>query len=416
MRFFLRLFGIAIISLPFILAALLYSSVQQTPLVTKNIVLKHSDIARAKKIIAKNDPRKLREGQKKSVTVSAQDISVALNYLRAQVIKGGVETKLSDGAINLYGTALLPDNPIGKYLNVELALVQEQQQLAVEQLKIGSVSIPGFLVEAGYSFFTASEQGMQLAAITNMLQSAQISHDKLQLSYIWHKDALDRVKGLVLTGQDKQVLMAYQQQLANITRGFSANRKYSLIVLLEPLFSFAAERSVHNDPVVENRALLSVLAAYANGHSLKRLTGEAGAKSKRLKLYLHKRHDFVQHFTISAGLAVQGGKTLADAVGLYKEYADKKTSSGFSFTDLAADRAGVRLAELATASKSSAYRIQRHMSGRLTEATFMPRTRDLPEGLSATAFQRKYQGGKGLAYQRVVDLIEQRIDDLAINR
>ncbi len=89
MRFFLRLFGIAIISLPFILVALLYNGVQQTPLVTKNIALKHSDIARAKKIIAKNDPRKLREGQQKSVTVSAQDISVALNYLRAQVIKGG---------------------------------------------------------------------------------------------------------------------------------------------------------------------------------------------------------------------------------------------------------------------------------------------------------------------------------------
>ena len=51
----------------------------------------------------------------------------------------------------------------------------------------------------------------------------------------------------------------------------------------------------------------------------------------------------------------------------------------------------------------------------LSESVFMPATRDLPEGISAAAFQRKYQGGKGFEYQRIIDLIEKRIAALAIN-
>ena len=105
-----------------------------------------------------------------------------------------------------------------------------------------------------------------------------------------------------------------------------------------------------------------------------------------------------------------------DHWNVYKEYEDRKVTSGFSFTDLAADRAGVRLGELATASDTSARRIQKIMSSKkLSESVFMPKTRDLPEGISAAVFQSKYQEGKGAEYQRIINLIEKRIAALAIN-
>lgn len=221
---------------------------------------------------------------------------------------------------------------------------------------------------------------------------------------------------MLITQQDTEALDAYQQQLHKVVAGLSKTRKYSYTVILQPMFYYASERSRTHAPVVENRALLTVLTAYINGTSIKHLTGTTQQQAAKIKLNLNKRYDFVQHYTISAGLTVAGGSGLADAVGLYKEYEDRKVASGFSFTDIAADRAGVRLGELAIDSDASARHIQKIMSDKqLSESVFMPETRDLPEGISAAAFQRKYQGGKGAEYQRIIDLIEKRIAALAIN-
>lgn len=409
-----RLIVSALFLIPITLLFLVFFCLEQQPLVINSAPLSHSDISRAKKIISNNDPRTLQDGQKKSVTLSAADISVALNFLRAQVIKGGIKTSFIGDTIHIASTAVLPNNPIGKFLNLQLTLIPEQQ-ITVEQLSIGPLSIPPLLIQTAFSLYTQIEQGQQVTAIANMLQSAQIRQNKLQLSYLWDANAVQQAKNLVMTQQDKNTLVAYQQQLASITQKFSSNRQHSLTVLIEPLFRFAIKRSADHDPVLENRALLTVLAAYANGHSLKRLTGTEGAKSKHLKLTLQHRHDFVQHYTISAGLAATGGHMLADAVGLYKEYEDRKGSSGFSFTDLAADRAGVRLGKLATTSQASARRVQLLLAKNLNESVYMPKATDLPEGISARVFQTKYQNGSGSAYQRIVSLIEQRIDKLAIN-
>ncbi len=415
MRLLFRLLGIVFFLLPLALVALVFFSVEQQPLVANSASLSHIEIYKAKQIISDNDPRKLRNGQKKSVTVLSNDLTIVLNYLRSQFIKGGVETHVSKQKVDIYGTAILPTNPIGKFLNVKLTLIPDQQKLAIKHFSLGKVELPGFLIQQAFSLYTHSDTGKQITSVANMLQSVQLSDHKLQVSYLWSKEALEQAKSILITQQDKDTLLAYQNKLAVITHRFLRHQRYSLSVIMEPLFAYAAERSVNHDPVVENRALITVLAAYVNGQSLTKLTGVADVKARPLKLSLQKRHDFVQHYTISAGLAVTGGTVLADAIGLFKEYEDSKSSSGFSFTDLAADRAGVRLGKLATDSKASAKRIQKLMSRHLTESVYMPKARDLPEGISAQIFQLKYQGGKGLEYQRVVNLIEKRVDALAIN-
>jgi uncharacterized protein YfiM (DUF2279 family) len=66
-----------------------------------------------------------------------------------------------------------------------------------------------------------------------------------------------------------------------------------------------------------------------------------------LILTLQGRHDLAQHFAISAALAAWAGEPLANTIGLDKEVDDARGGSGFSFADLAADRAGTRFGELA---------------------------------------------------------------------
>jgi hypothetical protein len=126
------------------------------------------------------------------------------------------------------------------------------------------------------------------------------------------------------------------------------------------------------------------------------------------------RHDWVQHFTTSAGLQVASNSGLSDFIGVAKEIKDAKESEGFSFGDLAADRAGVRLAEVATASASSARKVQDTLAAASDEATFFPRAHDLPEDLLEDAFKARYGDVNTPAYNAQVALIDARIASIAL--
>jgi hypothetical protein len=107
-----------------------------------------------------------------------------------------------------------------------------------------------------------------------------------------------------------------------------------------------------------------------------------------------------------------GGGALSDAVGLLKEVDDSQGGSGFSFTDLAADRAGTRFGQVAVSSQAA--RLQRAVSSLVSESELMPATGDLPEGMTAKAFARRFERVGSPAYQRVIDTIERRLNQIAL--
>ena len=128
------------------------------------------------------------------------------------------------------------------------------------------------------------------------------------------------------------------------------------------------------------------------------------------------RHDSAQHYSISAALAATAGSPFADAVGLYKELEDSQGGSGFSFNDLAADRAGTRFGELATANPAGAHKAQSLARAAFAEAVIFPNVKDLPEDMRQEEFQRRFGGTGGTAYSRLAAEIEQRVGALAMFR
>jgi hypothetical protein len=116
---------------------------------------------------------------------------------------------------------------------------------------------------------------------------------------------------------------------------------------------------------------------------------------------------------ISAALSANTGGPFADAVGIYKEVADARGGSGFSFNDIAADRAGSRLGELAEG-RDSARRLQARLSVPLTERVLMPDTRDLPEFMPEAEFMRRFGGVGAPAYARMMADIDARIAALPL--
>ena len=81
MRFLLRLILWLILLSPFALAASAWFALEDMPRVAAQRQLSHQDIARARTIIKRNDPRQLPAGSRQTVRVSQTDLNLAANYL-----------------------------------------------------------------------------------------------------------------------------------------------------------------------------------------------------------------------------------------------------------------------------------------------------------------------------------------------
>jgi hypothetical protein len=100
---------------------------------------------------------------------------------------------------------------------------------------------------------------------------------------------------------------------------------------------------------------------------------------------------------------------VAQVAGEAKELRDAQSGSGFSFIDLAADKAGTRFGEMATSSPENARRIQKTMSGIKDYSDFMPDPRNLPEHMNEAEFKQRYQSVDSPAYQEISKQIDARI-------
>jgi hypothetical protein len=127
---------------------------------------------------------------------------------------------------------------------------------------------------------------------------------------------------------------------------------------------------------------------------------------------LRGRRDLAQHFFVSCYLAATMGAEAANAAGVAKELVDANTTSGFSFADLAADRAGVRFAEGVMARRFPL----RLLGQAFSVSAFMPELKDLPEGLSATDVASQFGSPDDPRFQKRLFEIDQRIQSLPAYR
>jgi hypothetical protein len=203
-------------------------------------------------------------------------------------------------------------------------------------------------------------------------------------------------------------MLAYAEQLDSLLKPQPHGSTVPLVSVIAPLFAHA--QASGGDVAEENRAALTALAAYLSGISLPRLLeGDSPSirRAPRVLLSLHGRRDFAEHFMISAALTVNGGSRLANAIGLVKEEEDADKGSGFSFTDLAANRAGVLLGERATG--GAAARVQRQLAAARSDADLLPDFRDLPEFMPQAEFDRRFGPVGSPRYLRLIDNIDARL-------
>ena len=120
------------------------------------------------------------------------------------------------------------------------------------------------------------------------------------------------------------------------------------------------------------------------------------------------RHDWAQHFGVSAALTDLLGAGPARSLGLAKEWRDAQGDSGFSFTDLAADYAGVAFAEGVQSGRISLAELAQNF---ILQAYVPPLSR-YAEGIPFPRMIREYGGFFGERTRAIVQEIEEAIHSL----
>jgi hypothetical protein len=400
------------------LTGLLILAVDNQPAVNRSAEITPADIERAKRILEKNDPRKMKAGVVRTIAVSQQDLDVAANYLANQYGNGGSRVVLTPNNIRINASVQLPINPIGSFLNVDAALTETATLPRFEYVRIGRLSVPAGIADWLLARALVKLQGDKVSiAATDVIKKVSITDARLAITYEWKPDLPDKLRAVLVPPADQERLRIYHERLTQATRLLTPQR-VPLPELMLPLFRLAQERSRAGDPVAENRAALLVITFYVSGKSLTTVIPAAKnwPRPAPRAATFNGRTDFPAHFMISAALAANAGGPLSDAVGLYKEIADSRGGSGFSFTDLAADRAGTRFGERAALSAVSARKLQREVSAGASEKDLMPSTADLPEFMPEEDFKRRFGGVGSPAYNEVVSTIERRIAALPLYR
>lgn len=126
---------------------------------------------------------------------------------------------------------------------------------------------------------------------------------------------------------------------------------------------------------------------------------------------LYGREDLRRHFITAAAIRAASNRGVAISIGEFKELSDMRWSSGFDFTDIVADNAGVRLSDVLMGADGAEW--DRRLALMQAEADIIPSIEGIPARLTRQQFETAYGSIDSPAYFAVIDEIEARIDRLA---
>ena len=416
MRALIKLFFLLTLLTLAAVAGVFWFVFSDTPQITRQAVLAHQDIARARQILGQNDPRNMPPGATQVIEIGAKDLGLATSYLLQQLALGSAQLSLATDRLDLQASLRIPRMPWRNTLNLDAAIEAFNGQPRIAHLRLGRLDVPAGLANLlAEKILRHAYVKARLGDITDPVQELRLFPDRLRLTYRWHPALLDQARDTLLSGSDREALRHYHDLLAELqAKGIGV--KGTLTELLQPMFAVALARSAGRDPVEENTALLTVLGTWAGKQDISRLVPGSPRRPGAFRLKLQRRTDFGRHFLTSAALAARGDTALSNAVGLFKEISDTDSGSGFSFADIAADRAGTRFGEQATRSREAAIQLQRRLAKGIVEADIMPPARDLPEHMRGETFKQRFGYVGSPAYQQVMDEIERRINACGLYR
>lgn len=403
--------------------------IEQQPRVTASIVPSIESVGRAERLLRDVDPRRLRQGQLKTVALKERDVNVALGHLSTQF--GAfqhlrTQVDFTPDAASVEGTLSLPSNPVGQFINFAFMIVSEASGVSLSRMRLGRIAVPEWVLSKAFALLNNAAQNRveyrDLLAALKAVDKLSLTDRSASVSFRWDSELAARLgehgRDLLLPGPERDRLLAYRRHI-NGSLAAHGERTVALSKMLKSTFTFAATRATDSATLAdEYRAALLALALTAvdREQAWRHLLGDAyvvtETPARRARLTLHGRDDLPKHFLVSAALAGAADTVVADVIGVYKEVKDSQGGSGFSFVDLAADHAGIRFAEKA----ARAPRDLQAALAKLSRQNDLVPSHDLVEGLQEAEFKRRYRDRDSAEYRKIIATIDRRLAGLALYR
>ncbi|MBX3630071.1 MAG: hypothetical protein KF908_09185 [Nitrosomonas sp.] len=408
------------LSIPVVLGFLLFLTIEEKPRVERLTAVAPEHIERARYLF---DQHRQHSPQNVPITISilSEDIDIAANYLAKLFTHGKARVKLSHRQAEIHASLPIPLQSIKGYINFQATLTETAALPQLQSVHIGQLTIPDSVSQ----FLSAQliewlKKHPRYGNGINIIKNVRFSSKILKVAY-YLPDKLsesDNYSLPVLSKSEQNKIYRYHLFLVqNSHRQHSGQlipTNQTLSQILQPLMQMAAKYSEKNQAPVENRAAILAATFHILRLPLERLIPEAvhWPHAKYQVITLDGRQDFAQHFIVSAAITAYADTFLSDAIGLYKEIEDARSGSGFSFNDIAADRAGTLFGERATANQATALKLQQWATRGITDKDLMPVWADLPEHLPKSVFRQQFGHMDTPAYNQIMKKIEQRVSAL----
>lgn len=350
------------------------------------------------------------------------------------VSRGGSEragrVRLDDDVLHAEASLRLPRRiAASAYLNVaasgKVKIANDRLFVRLNRLTVGEINVPATLLR----FFSPILMSLSLddrdarcliCSIDSLTSDAEAVTVVLKPGD-FSRDVVPAVVGIL--GGEPNVAEAtelYVRHLVDVAGDASAGEaRFGHVVT--SVFELAQRRSKRLAAKHENRAAIFALAIVFGHEGVETLVGRVSDDALRAKmaplagtLTLRGRRDWARHWLVSAAIEATGIANVSEQMGVFKEELDAgEGGSGFSFADLAADRAGTRFAVAATRDMPAATAMQQRLDAEFSVDDYCPALDDLPEGLTATQLADQYGGTGGGPYKELLETIDTRLDACA---
>jgi uncharacterized protein YfiM (DUF2279 family) len=278
--------------------------------------------------------------------------------------------------------------PFGFWVNAKATVEGGEAGEAIIRGQIGHLPIPAFIMRGLIS--TARTiikwRGVEVPAVDDVISKVTVSDAGVSASLNLPRNSglFQTLRGLRPDPIRADAVLLHYCRLVALERA-APSAEFSVHVARA--FAGAADSS---------RARLVALAMVVVSPEVGQLVGSQASLTKgcvpiRADAKLNNRLDLAKHWALSAALSASVGPDASMAMGVWKEVADSgRGGSGFSYADLAADRAGMMVAQR-LADPSSAPVTHKWLAN-VTPTQLLPIEKlALAEGMSEAEFSARYK-------------------------
>jgi hypothetical protein len=404
----------------------MYTFLASQPITKSNKHLTPQQVATAKqtlsnllKQLSKNEPTL-------SLTLQQIEIDVLSDLAAHTIKKAGFETYISQHAMTTAVSYPMDIFGYSRYINAYCAFAPVQKQFSIDHCRIGKLPVSHAISE--WLFFKLLKTSLSTEAndmVVSLFRQIQLQDQSITLV----ADRPNKLKKVLIKSvqgmSEKGKGLPFTPVVNPSTLIFYLELLKKLEVPNQPLayyigqtFKAVEHRTKQgNAAVLENRHALWALSAYFGNSKFSKLIGVPELRQYKASQTpaLKGRADLTLHFLYSVILDQVSGGMIGLSIGEMKELHDANTGgSGYSFADLAADKAGLKFSQFLTRNEQSARTAQLLLANTTQESIYFPSIGNLPEGLSGEAYEKIVENLNSNKYKNLTALIDQRIAQLPL--